>query len=291
VSRDSWADPRLFDCSRIWNKIDNLFGHVFATGRLGYVTAMTIDQVVLSVQRFARRWPDIKRFPGDTEQAENDTDGGFERLLRASLEEVGLPGDVALARELHYHDNRHGAMVSQHELDIVLRLEDGPCVIESKAWSDTVDKDAIIILLAKVLDFIAAPKFDATADSIRVGFIGLAGFTEAARRIMFAFGVIPFSRNGADLSFRFLELQLAELGRHAEGIGATESDRIKVAREIITPFVAYESRLLTTVVRMEGDQCVVDLASIRRGAELYDESRAAHSFALDVYRAGVKRFG
>src|SRR5438132_12977979 len=97
---------------------------------------MNLDQIVLAVQHFTRRWPEVKRFPGDAARAEGDTDGGFERLLRANLEAVGVPGDVALARELHFHDGRHGAIVPQHEHDLVMRLSDGPCVIEAKAWTD-----------------------------------------------------------------------------------------------------------------------------------------------------------
>jgi hypothetical protein len=60
-------------------------------------------------------------FPGDQAYAEGDTDRGFERLLRAQLEAVGVPGDVALARALHFHDERVGAIVPQHELDLVMR--------------------------------------------------------------------------------------------------------------------------------------------------------------------------
>ena len=97
-----------------------------------------------------------------------------------------------------------------------MRLSDGPCVIEAKAWADVVDKGPVIVFLGKVLDFLAAPRFDTVADSLKVGFIGLAGFTEAARRIMFSFGVVPFSKVGTDLSFRFIDLQLAELERRCD---------------------------------------------------------------------------
>jgi hypothetical protein len=90
---------------------------------------VNLDQVILTVQQFTRRWPDVKRFPGDAARVEGDTDGGFERLLRDTLERVGVPGDVALARALHFHDERVGAIVPQHELDLVMRLDDGPCVL------------------------------------------------------------------------------------------------------------------------------------------------------------------
>jgi hypothetical protein len=251
---------------------------------------VNLDQVILTVQHFTRRWPDVKRFPGDAASAEGDTDGGFERLLRATLESRGAPGDVALARELHYHDGRLGAIVPQHELDLCLRLDDGPCVLESKAWRDVVDKDAIIVFLGKVLDFIAAPRFDSVADSLKVGFIGLSGFTEAARRIMFSFGVVPFSRVGADLSFRFLELQLAELEERCNNDGGKGAEEVGTARSLIGPFVAFEGRKLTAIVRVEGDEAIVDLGGLRRGSALYKEARDAHAHGLGVYREVSKRF-
>jgi len=232
----------------------------------------------------------VKRFPGDAARAEGDTDGGFERLLRANLEEVGVPGDVALARELHFYDGRHGAIVPQHELDLVMRLSDGPCVLEAKAWTAVVDKDPIIVFLGKVLDFIATPRFDAVADSLKVGFIGMSGFTAAARRIMFSFGVVPFSKVGDDLSFRFIDLQLAELERRCRNASEVGVDEVITARAFIEPFVAFESRKLTAIVRVEGDEAIVDLVGLRRGAALYEEARAAHTFALDIYRKVSKRF-
>jgi hypothetical protein len=251
---------------------------------------VNLDQVILIIQRFTRRWPDVKRFPGDAARSEGDTDGGFERLLRAHLEEVGIPGDVALARELHFYDGRHGAVVPQHELDLVMRLSDGPYVVESKAWTNVVDKDPVIVFLGKVFDFIASPKFDTMADTLKVGFIGLAGFTEAARRIMFSFGVIPFSRVGADLSFRFIDLQLAELERRCNNVGDGDAEEITTARALIGAYVAFENRKLTTIMRVEGDEAIIDLGGLRRGAMLYDEARVAHAHALDVYRKVSKRF-
>jgi hypothetical protein len=251
---------------------------------------VNLDQIILIIQRFTRRWPDVKRFPGDAALAEGDTDGGFERLLRSRLEAAGVPGDVALARELHFHDGRHGAIVPQHESDLVLRLDDGPCVIEGKAWRDVVDKGPIIVFLGKVLDFIAAPKFDTVADSLKVGFIGLSGFTEAARRIMFAFGIVPFSKLGADLSFRFLDLQLAELERRCNNSNVASAEEMVTARALIGPFVTFERRKLTDIVRVQGDEFIVDLGGLRRGAALYDEARAAHAYALDVYRKVSKHF-
>jgi len=245
---------------------------------------MNFDQVIRTVQRFTRRWPEAKRFPGDAALSGGDTDGGFERLLRANLEAVGVPGDVALARELHFHEGRHGAMVPQHELDLVMRLDDGPCVLESKAWRDVVDKDPVIVFLGKVLDFIAAPKFDTMADSLKVGFIGLAGFTEAARRIMFAFGVVPFSRVGADLSFRFIDLQLEAFEQRCNNAGDAGAEEVVAARALIGPFVVFEGRKLTAIVRIEGDEAIVDLGGLRRGASLYEEARDAHGYALDIYR-------
>lgn len=251
---------------------------------------MNLDQIILTVQHFTRRWPQVKRFPGDAACAEGDTDGGFERLLRATLERMGMPGDVALARELHFHDGRHGAIVSQHEHDLVLRLSDGPCVIEAKAWTDVVDKGPVIVFLGKILDFLAAPRFDTVADSLKVGFIGLQGFTEAARRIMFAFGIVPFSKVGSELAFRFLDLQLAQLEQHCILAGDPDAENVAAARAQILPFVVFEGSKLTEIMRVEPEEVVVDLGRLRRGAALYPEARAAHAYALDMYRKVSSRY-
>jgi hypothetical protein len=245
---------------------------------------VNLDRVVRTVQRFTRQWPDVKRYPGEAERAEGDTDGGFERLLRANLEAIGAPGDVSLARELHFHDGRQAAIVPQHEHDLVMRLSDGPCVIEVKNWKDIVDKGPVIEFLGKVIDFVVAARFDTVADSLKVGFIGHSGFTEAARRLMFSFGILPFSKSGSDLSFRFLDLKLAELERRCEDIDGEFESEARSARALIGPFVAFESRKLTEIVRVEGDTAVVDLGRLRRGSEIYEEARAAHTFALEVYR-------
>lgn len=216
-------------------------------------------------------------------------DGGFERLLRAHLEACGVPGDVALARELHCHDGRHGAVVPQHELDLVLQADGHPFVIEAKAWrSGVVDKGPVIVFLAKILDFVAGPIFETAADSIRTGFIGLSGFTEAARRVMFSFAIVPFSRSGDDLSFQFLDLQLAALENRCNN--ATGVDEVIAARALIGPFVALERRKLTDLVRIDGDEALVDLAGLRRGAALFDESRSAHAVALAIYRRVSAQF-
>jgi hypothetical protein len=145
------------------------------------------------------------------------------------------------------------------------------------------------VFLGKVLDFIVAPRFDAVADSLKVGFIGLAGFTEAARRIIFSFGIVPFSRIGDDLSFRFIDLQLAELERRCDNASDTRAE-VAMARALIRPYVALEGRKHTNIVRVEGDEAILDLGGLRRGAALYDEARAAHACALDVYRKVIKRF-
>lgn len=250
---------------------------------------MNLDQIILTVQHFTRRWPEVKRYHGDAARAANDVDGGFERLLRSTLEAQSTPGDVALARELHFDDGREGAVVPQHELDFLLRLSDGSCVLEAKAWRDVVDKEPVMVFLGKVIDFIASPGFEAVADSVKIGFIGLSGFTEAARRLMFSFGIVPFSRVGADLSFRFLDLRLAELQSRCTIPGNKTELEIIMARDFIGPFVMFEARRLTSIIRVQGDEVVVDLGRLRRGAALYDEARVAHAQALEVYREASMR--
>jgi hypothetical protein len=70
---------------------------------------------------------------------------------------LSIPGDVSIAREFHFNDDRHGAVVPHHELDLVMRLSDGPFVLEAKAWTDVVDKEPVIVFLAKMLDCLASP--------------------------------------------------------------------------------------------------------------------------------------
>jgi hypothetical protein len=150
------------------------------------------------------------------------------------------------------------------------------------------------VFLGKVLDFVAAPRFDTVADSLKVGFIGLAGFSESARRIMFAFGVVPFSKIGADLSFRFVDLQLADLEQRCKNAGDQDLEvaaaEVVSARALVGPFVAFEAIKLTEIVRIDGDEAIVDVGRLRRGAALYDEARNSHALALDVYRQVSKRF-
>ena len=107
---------------------------------------------------------------------------------------------------------------------------------------------------------------------------------------MFSFGVVPFSKVGADLSFQFIDLQLAELERRCNNASDAGAEDIITARAFIGPFVAFERRKLTAIVRVEGDEAIVDLAGLRRGAALYEEARAAHAYALDIYRKVSKRF-
>ena len=139
------VDAGLTLCSPSANDSENTWHSISGPGE----KSVDLDQVVLTIQRFSRRWPDVKRFPGEAERAAGDADGGFERLLRANLEAIGAPGDVALARELHFHDGRDGAIVPQHEHDLVMRLVDGICVVEAKAWTEVVDKGPVIVFLAE----------------------------------------------------------------------------------------------------------------------------------------------
>jgi len=249
-----------------------------------------LDDVVWAVQTFTGKWPEIRHSSPDAARAAGDTDGGFERLLRAQLADVSTPGDVSLARELHFADGREGAVIPAHELDLILRLEDGACALEAKAWTNVVDKGPVIVFVGKLLDFLSAPKFDSIADSLKCGFISLGGFTEAARRAIFAFGIIPFSRSGEDRSFHYLDAALGKLQRYAEkNRREKDVESLSLARDQIAPYVAFEGRRLTDVFHVEADYATVDLLSLRRAANLYDEARDAHRRALMTYRRLVRQ--
>lgn len=251
----------------------------------GSEPTVKLDEVVRRVQRFARRWPAVGASAADVALADGDSDGGFERLLRSALEGESEIGEISRQRELHFGDGRLGAIVPNHELDVLVGLDPGVFVLEAKAWKDEVDKEPIIIFLAKLLDFLASPRFDTFAETVHSGFIGLSGFTEAARRVMFSFGVIPFSKNGEDLSFRFLDLCLGDLQRiFAERGLDVQAEHAASSRSLLTPYLAFENRQLTELVRFERDYATVDLVALRRGAEVYDEARDAHSNALLAYR-------
>lgn len=68
-------------------------------------------------------------------------------------------------------------------------------------------KEAVIVFLAKILDFMAAPTLDPLGP-IFAGFIALNGFSDAALRIVFACGLTPFTRRPDQLSFGYLDALL-----------------------------------------------------------------------------------
>lgn len=247
---------------------------------------MTLRDLINHLQHFTRHWPEPLRYPAQAAVAAHDADGGFERLLRSALEVKWAVGDISLPREMGFSDGRWGAVIPRHELDLIIRTNSGRLVVEAKAWQHEVDKEAVIVFLAKVLDFLAAPRFEPSGESIHLGFIGRAGFSQVATRLIFAFGIIPFSAQPDHLSFHHLDSHLVRAvhDSRARGSVAVQHD-LEAHRVALAPFIAQEGRDITTLFRCESDSAIVDLQAIRRASAIFEESRAVHRQALEAYRA------
>jgi hypothetical protein len=169
---------------------------------------VTLESLVCHIQRFTKHWPEhLRSYPELASQASSDSDGGFERLLRHHVETQCPAGDVSRPRELGFGVARTGLVIPNHEIDLIVITTDCRFVLEAKAWAkDEVGKEDIIIFLYKIFDFLASPIFEDASDVIRCGFIGRKGFTEAALRLLFAIGIIPFS-SSSDLRFRVSNVQ------------------------------------------------------------------------------------
>lgn len=245
---------------------------------------MNLIDVINHVQHFTKRWPEPLRYPEQAACAENDSDRGFERLLRNSLEQRCPVGAVALQRDLGLGSDRIGAVVPQHELDIIVRTINGPFVLEAKAWQGDVDKDVVIVFLGKVMDFLAATTYE-QIEHLNCGFIGVAGFTEAALRIIFAFGLIPFTQRSDQIPFHHLDCLLARAVNESRRNEWWElAEDLASHRDALVPYISQEGRSLSTIFHCEHDIAIVDLQGIRRAAEMFEESRVAHAEALEAYR-------
>lgn len=91
------------------------------------------------IQDYTKKWPEPTRYPRNAEICATDTDHGFERLLRECLDDALLPGQVSGIRDLGMGDGRTPAVVPRHELDLILRCDEGRFVIEAKAWQAEAD--------------------------------------------------------------------------------------------------------------------------------------------------------
>ena len=245
-----------------------------------------IDDAVIIVQNFARKWPEPLRLPCNAHFETSDSDRGFERLLRECLEGRFPHGDVSTIRDLRFGGDGIPAIVPQHELDLILRCDEGKFVLEAKAWSSEVDKEPVIVFLAKVLDFLAGVNMDAPCP-IRLGFIGLNGFSDAALRIMFAYGITPFT--GArpnQYSFQYLDSLLGKAVGECQREGWEDTEQtLRERRSALTPFTAQEGRDLCKTVYFDEESAIVDVECLRRASEMFDESRDEHTRALQAYRA------
>jgi hypothetical protein len=253
---------------------------------------LSLRSLTNRVQEYTKSWPEPLRYTEDAALASGDTDGGFERLLRKSLVGICPAGDVSPPRELGFGDSRDGAIIPTHELDLIVRTSTGSFVLEAKCWRAEVDKDPVIVFLGKVLDFLWNPGFgDNHDDEISLGFIGLRGFSQAALRLMFAFGVVPFSQRGDQLSFLHLDSLLAKASEESSRESWNElADSLHMQRASIAPFISIEGRSLGEVFDCDADYAAFDLGRIKRAANLFDESRAVHDTALSVFRDFLSRW-
>src|SRR5216683_2206496 len=207
---------------------------------------LSLRWAISRVQEYTKAWPQPLRYPELAALASGDTDGGFERLLRRSLEDICPVGDISPARELGFGDGRNGAIIPNHELDLVVRIESGNFVLEAKCWQEEVDKDPVIVFLGKVFDFILNPAFvDHHDEEISLGFIGLRGFSQAALRLMFAFGVVPFTQRGEQLSFVHLDSLLGQARQESLQEGWSEmAETLRLQKEALALFTSIEGRSL-----------------------------------------------
>lgn len=243
-----------------------------------------LDQLVLHVQEYTRRWPEPLGYSENIHIGGTDTDRGFERILRESLERNLPAGEVSGIRDLGIGDGRSAAVVPHHELDLVVRCGPGRFVLEAKAWQGDVGKEEVILFLSKVLDFMSATNFEPLGP-LFTGFVGLNGFTEAALRIMFAWGVIPFTQRREQISFRVLDALLSGLTAQCGTRGWWDRERtLSEQRAVLMPFVSREGRPVSDTFRLDSNEATVDVDGIRWAAGMFEEAREAHRQALVCYR-------
>ena len=231
------------------------------------------------------------RHPHNAEIAATDADQGFERFLRECLDDALLPGHVSGVRDMGIGDGRTPAVVPRHELDLIVRCDEGRFVIEAKAWHGEVGKEAVVVFLAKILDFMSAATFEPLGP-IFAGFIALNGFSDAALRVMFTCGLIPFTKRAEHLAFRYVDDLLGAAASESKKRGWPVLDRsLRENRAALTPYLAQEGKAISQTFLFDSDSAVVDLEGIRRAAEMFDESRTAHLQAMNCYRQFKEAIG
>ncbi len=243
-----------------------------------------LAELVRRIQTYTKKWPEPTRYPGNAEICATDSDQGFERLLRECLDDALLPGQVSGIRDLGMGDGRTPAVVPRHELDLILRCDEGRFVIEAKAWQAEAGKEAVIVFLAKILDFMAAANVEPLGP-IFAGFIALNGFSDAALRIMFACGLTPFTRRADQLAFGFVDALLGGAASESAKRGwAALEQSLREHRAAITPFVVHEKKGMSETFLFDSDSAVVDLEGIRHASEMFDEACTARQHAMTCYR-------
>ena len=240
----------------------------FPPGLNDVLRSRTLGDLVHQIQLYTKKWPEPLRYPRNYQIGATDSDGGFERLLRESLDDAMLPGQVSGTRDMEMGDGRTPGVVPRHELDLILRCNEGRFVIEAKAWQGEVGKEAVIVFLAKMLDFMAAVNVEPLGP-IFAGFIGLNGFSDAALRIMFTCGVIPFTKRPEQLAFRYVDALARGAASHSQKHGWSDLERsLREHRTALTPYLAQEGKDMSRTFLFDLDSAVVDLESIRRASEM-----------------------
>jgi hypothetical protein len=92
----------------------------------------SLRQLVGRIQSYTKEWPAPLRYPRNAEIGATDADQGFERLLRESLDDALMPGQVSGIRDMGMGDDLMPAIVPRHELDFILGCEEGRFVVEAK---------------------------------------------------------------------------------------------------------------------------------------------------------------
>lgn len=244
----------------------------------------SLRQLVGRIQSYTKEWPAPLRYTRNAEIGATDTDQGFERLLRESLDDALMPGQVSGIRDMGMGDDLVPAIVPRHELDLMLGCEEGRFVVEAKAWQGEVGKEAVIVFLAKILDFMAATGFEPVTP-IFAGFIALTSFSDAALRIIFTCGLIPLTKSADQLAFHYVDTLLEAAAKKCQTRDWPEQEQLlRKHRAQLTPYLAQEGKSISRTFLVDQDSMLVDLEGIRRSSEMFDEARTAHRNAMNCYR-------
>ena len=102
---------------------------------------------------------------------------------------------------------------------------------------------------------------------------------------MFTCGVIPFTKRPEQLAFRYVDALARGAASHSQKHGWSDLERsLREHRTALTPYLAQEGKDMSRTFLFDLDSAVVDLESIRRASEMFDEARIAHQQVMTCYR-------